>query len=188
MSCFNALRPVPMQIDPGGVATQWLCSSCSSVCAGSEAFVFKLIALHATRCISARRAIWAAVDGKGASMRIPRSLDEDMQCWHHAGGISEYFAIPKSAPCQSIFFAYRVPRDRQFLAYIIATPSGWGWLRAGCDLGRWSHSPYATLCCVTQGLLGYHQWVFKPKPSPLNAKQSQITVINSLEWLQIYCK
>lgn len=104
LSCFNALRPVPMQIDPGGVATQWLCPSCSSVCAGSEAFVFKLIALRATRCISARRAIWAAVDGKGASMRIPRSLDEDMQCWHHAGGISEYFAIPKSAPCQSIFF------------------------------------------------------------------------------------
>ena len=86
------------------------------------------------------------------------------------------------------FFAYRVPRDRQFLAYIIAAPSGWGWLRAGCDLGRWSHSPYATLCCLTQGLFGYHQWVFKPKPSPLNAKQSQITVINSLEWLQIYCK
>ena len=111
------------------------------------------------------------------AMLAPCRRNQWIFCNSKICSLSEYF-----------FFAYRVPRDRQFLAYIIAAPSGWGWLRAGCDLGRWSHSPYATLCCVTQGLLGYHQWVFKPKPSPLNAKQSQITVINSLEWLQIYCK
>ena len=46
MSCFNALRPVPMQIDPGGVAKQWLCPRCSfPVSAVLEAFVFKLMAL-----------------------------------------------------------------------------------------------------------------------------------------------